>query len=235
MSFWSCYNNPNDLGAIEVSPNGGTDWYFLQTYSWNDMTWRLNIHELDEWQGETLMFRWETKSSSNGLFIDDIKVEVWEENDFVDLDIPASSYTFSTHPVGEYWFRAIAMDPDFGPGWPSEPVYALVQGTGIREAGDMSVDPALTELGTIGPNPVTLCAAIPVTISASDAGKTELAIFDLSGRMVTDLSDMLMTPGSRVIHWNCTDRNGNQIPDGVYFCRMHAGNLDTVRRIVVVR
>jgi len=234
LSFWAEYDIPNgsSQGAIEVSPDGGSNWYYLQTFTRDDMTWRLNVHELDEWQGETLRFRWETYGSSSDLYIDDIKVEVWEENDFVDTAIPASSYTFSSHPQGEYWFRAFAIDSDFGPGWPSNSEYALVQSTGIEDEGN---PPMTSALGTISPNPVTSVAAIPVTVSAADAGYAGLEIFDLSGRVVRDLSDMLLSPGSGVIHWNCVSGSGSLVPDGIYFCRFTTNGYEAVQRLVVIR
>jgi hypothetical protein len=234
LSFWAEYNIPSgsSLGSIEVSTDGGSNWYYLQTFTRTDMTWRLNIHELDEWQGETLNFRWETVGSSSDLYIDDIKVEVWNENDFVDTAIPTSSYTFPTHPQGEYWFRAFAIDSDFGPGWPSGPEYALVQNTGIEDAGNL---PMTSTLGTISPNPVTSVAAIPVTVSAADAGNAGLVIFDLSGRVVRDLGNMLLTPGSRVIHWNCVSGSGTVVPDGIYFCRFTTNGYEAVQRLVVTR
>ncbi len=235
LSFWSEYSiSGSYLGALEVSTDGGANWYYLQTFGRSDMTWRYNIHELDEWQGETLSFRWESFGSSTDLYIDDIKVEVWDENDFISTTIPTSSWTFSTHPMGEYWFRAFAIDPDFGPGWPSDAEYALVQTVGIEE-GETGPDLLTTLLGTISPNPVTVSAAISVNLAASDAGNAGLYVFDLTGRMVKDLSGMLQQPGSSVVHWNCTAEDGTPVPDGIYFCRLQTDDLQEVRRLIVIR
>ena len=199
------------------------------------MTWRYNVHELDEWQGQTLSFRWESDgSTSDDLYIDDIKVEVWDANEFVSTSIPTSSYTFSSHPTGEYWFRAFAIEePDFGPGWPSDPEYALVQGTGIGD--EYGTDPVATSLGNVSPNPVTISAAIRVDLAMSDAGSAGLMIYDLSGRVVRDLSGTLTEPGSRTVHWNCTGDDGTPVPDGIYFCRLTTGSLQETRRLVVAR
>ncbi|MCK4505934.1 MAG: hypothetical protein KAW14_09970 [Candidatus Aegiribacteria sp.] len=232
LSFWAYYDIPvgSCQGSIEVSDDGGDNWYYLQTFGRTDLNWRLSIHELDEWQGDTLSFRWETTGSASDLYIDDIMVEVWEENEFVDLDIPVNSYTFTEHESGEFWYRVVTMDPDFGPSWPSDAVLAQI---------NLGISPEVhpsghTSLGHISPNPVSGMACIPVTISSLDAGSADLAIYDLSGRRVVDISSQINTPGAHTAYWNCTDSNGTQVPGGLYFCVLEASHTRLTRRAVVV-
>ena len=231
ISFWSCYDIPNgsSLGAFEYSPDGGDNWYYLQTFTRDDMTWRRSIHELDEWEGETLSFRWTSSSSSCDLYVDDIKVEVWDENTFVDTGIAGTSYYFSGHPEGTYHFRAVAIDPDFGPGWPSEAEEAIV-GTGT--AGETSAQTgAVTTLGHVCPNPVREALTVPVTVSPADAGTARLAVFDMSGRMVSDLGGLEAGPST--LSWNCAEDGG--VADGIYFLRMTTGSGSLTRRFVIAR
>lgn len=232
LSFWAYYNIPygSCQGSIEVSTDDGDNWFYLQTFGRDDRTWRLNIHELDEWQGNTLSFRWETSGSASRLYIDDIKVEVWEENEFVDLDIPTNSYTFTAHESGDFWFRVVAMDPDFGPGWPSEAVLAEITGVGIAPSEHFA---GYTRLGNISPNPVSALAAIPVTISSTAAGFAELTIYDISGRKIVDLSDRVNTTGVHTVHWNCTDSDGSPVPEGLYFCVLDTPDSYLTSRVVV--
>ncbi len=234
LSFWAYYDIPNGScqGSIEVSTDGGANWYYLQTFTREDETWRLNIHELDEWQGETLSFRWETNGSSSDLYIDDIKIEVWDENEFIDLSIPINSYTFASHETGQFWYRAVAMDPDFGPGWPSDAVMAQVYPTGISE-GEIEV--GVTRLGHVSPNPASGMTSIPVTISSAAEGMTSLAVYDLAGRQVADLSSQIEAVGSHTVQWNCCDVRGDTVPGGIYFFLIDAPDLRQVREVVVVR
>lgn len=232
LSFWAYYNIPNgsSLGSIQVSTDGGANWFYLQTFTRNDPVWRLNIHELDEWQGETLSFRWETYGSSSDLYIDDIKVEIWENNDFVDLDIPTNSYTFATHEGGDFWFRAVAMDPDFGPGWPSEAEAAQITSTGISQGGSAT---GTTRLGRFSPNPASAFAVIPVTVSENAEEQVSLMVFDLAGRIVADLSGQVRTSGYHSVHWDCRDGNGSPVPGGIYYVLLRAPDLTGTRELVV--
>ncbi|MFO8183413.1 MAG: M14 family metallopeptidase [Candidatus Aegiribacteria sp.] len=233
LSFWSYYNIPNGscLGSVEVSTDGGENWFYLQTFTRNDPAWRINIHELDEWQGDTLSFRWATQGSSSDLYIDDIMLEVWEENEFLDLNVPSNSYTVSTHESGEFWFRVVAMDPDFGPGWPSDAAEAQITGTGIAQGEEPS---GTTGMGRFSPNPAVELAVIPVSVSATDLGGVTLAIYDLSGRCVADLSGQLSRPGAQSVQWNCRDNSGSRIPGGLYFAVMDAPGVRLSRELIVI-
>jgi hypothetical protein len=233
LSFWSCYNikNGSSQGAVEVSPDGGSNWYYLQTFTRNDMTWRYNIHELDEWQGDTLNFRWETYGSSSELYIDDIRIEIWEENDFIDLSVPVNSYTFSTHESGEFWYRTVAMDPDFGPGWPSEAVMAQVTSLGISES---AAGVGITRIGHFSPNPASVRTSMPVTISSASEGLASLTVYDLAGRQVTDLSSQIEARGLNTVIWDCSDSRGNAMPGGIYFVVINAPDLVQAREIVII-
>jgi hypothetical protein len=234
LSFWAYYDiiNGSQQGAFEVSPDGGSNWYYLQTFTRDDWNWRRNIHELDEWAGETLSFRWTSYGSSCDLYIDDIKVETWDSNTYVDKDIPTNSYSFSGHADGEYWFRAVGIDPDFGPSWPSEAEYALVT-VGIGDAAAAVPGSGRTILGHVSPNPVRGWASIPVVVAPREAEAARVSVYDLAGRRVADLG----TPcaGASTLHWSCTMEDGAPAPDGLYFCRLESPSKSSVRSFVLVR
>ena len=235
ISFWSEQDiTPQSYqGAFSYSPDAGANWYYLQTFGRDDMTWRLNIHELDEFQGQTLMFRWESYGSSSNckLYIDDIKIEVWDSNVIQSDDIAVSQYTVNSLNNGEYYFRVWTIDNDFGPGWPSDAVMAQVSTTGISEG---VTGARTTSLGHISPNPASSTASIPLTISDAAQGMTSLVVYDISGRQIRDLSSQIETAGSRTLHWDCRDSGGNIVPDGLYFFVIDAPDLRQSRQLVVV-
>lgn len=234
LSFWSQYTVPSGScqGAVSVSPDGGANWFYLQTFTRTDMTWRLYIHELDEWQGQTLRFRWETYGSSADMYVDDIRIETWTGNSFIE-DIPSSSFTFSNHAPGTYWFRAFAVDDSFGPGWPAVPVQAVVQETGIG-GGDIPVEPFVTALGPVFPNPATSTAVLQVGVSGGDLPGASLRVFDVSGRVVADFTDRIAAPGTVMLSWDLRNASGERVPSGLYIFVLDAPSCTRVSHVMVI-
>ena len=235
FSFWSRNNVPNGYcqGSFEFSPDAGANWYYLQTFTRIDPVWRLDIHELDEWQGQTILFRWHTQGSSSDLYIDDIKCEIWDSNSFVDLDIPTSSYTFTGHAVGEFWYRAMALDPDFGWSWPSDPEAAVVQYTGIEDEQSAEFGMS-TLLRPACPNPASSMVTIPVTVAPGECSDVGLEVFDATGRLVRTLFRGETSPGSRSFVWDCRCSDGSRVSPGVYFCRLTTPRMSTSEAVVVL-
>jgi hypothetical protein len=192
------------------------------------MTWRFNIHELDEFQGKTLMFRWESYGSSSScrLYIDDIKIEVWNNNEIHADNITGSQYTVTALNNGDYYFRVWAVDNDFGPGWASEAVSAHVSAVGIADYSQKPV-PGVSSLGLVTPNPVYSSAVIPVTVAPQDMATAQLTVFDVYGRQVADLTSLVTDTGYRNIVWNMENS-----PAGVHFVRLETASGVSVRRIV---
>lgn len=228
FSFWSMQNiqPTNYQGAFSYSPEGGANWYYLQTFGRDDMTWRFNIHELDEWQGQTLSFRWESHGSGSqcALYIDDIRAEVWEANQLQADGIPVSQYSVSGLASGDYWFRAWAVEDSFGPGWPGEPQHAQVTGVGVIRPD--SPPPETFILGVITPNPVRSSALIPVSLGSTEG--VSLHVVDLAGRLIMDMSAGL-SPGTR----NMVLDSGS-LPAGVYFVRLSGPPGIRTGRIMVL-
>jgi len=195
------------------------------------MTWRLNIHELDEFQGQTLMFRWESYGNSYNckLYIDDIKIEVWESNEIQSDNIVDSQYTINSLGNDEYYFRVWSVDNDFGPGWPSDAVIAQIN-TGISEG---ETGAGTTMIGHFSPNPASGMTSIPITVSTAAQGMTSLVVYDLSGRQIRDLSSQIGSVGSQTVQWDCRNSGGDIVPGGLYFFVMDAPDLRETRQLIV--
>ena len=230
ISFWSEQDiTPESYqGAFSYSPDAGANWYYLQTFGRDDMTWRFNIHELDEFQGQTVMFRWESYGSSSSckLYIDDIKIEVWEDNEIHAEDLAVSEYNVTALNNGDFYFRVWTIDNDFGPGWASEAVSAQVSTTGVSGAEE-GVTPQISSLGLITPNPVFAHATIPVTISVGDADSATLTVYDVSGRQIADLTTSLDESGYRNVIWDT-----QSVPAGIHFVRLETTSGVSVQRVV---
>lgn len=69
-----------------------------------------------------------------------------------------------------------------------------------------------------------------------DAGMTvELAIFDLSGRLVRSLGSGVLDGSAQNAMWNGVDDAGDHVPAGVYICRLLAPSGLVTRKVTLLR
>ncbi len=82
------------------------------------------------------------------------------------------------------------------------------------------------------PNPVSQILCIRFC-GMHDGFKT-LKIFDVSGRVVRDLSALLFGSAD-AINWDLCDKHGRRVEPGVYFLLARFGTIDINKKIIVVR
>lgn len=83
------------------------------------------------------------------------------------------------------------------------------------------------------PNPFN-----PDTRIAFDLPKNEYVtvnIFDMRGAEVITLIDGLKQTGHHELIWDGKDKLGNHVTSGVYFCKIQAGRLSQVRKMLLIR
>ncbi|MCK5065645.1 MAG: T9SS type A sorting domain-containing protein, partial [Candidatus Fermentibacteraceae bacterium] len=103
--------------------------------------------------------------------------------------------------------------------------YVLI-GTGVEDA---SGDVDLFTFDRPSPNPITMSASIGFSIPS--AGNVELAVYDVSGRMVETILDGSLDSGSHSMQWT----PGHQIGSGVYFIRLTTEGGILTRQVMVIR
>ncbi|MCD6588546.1 MAG: T9SS type A sorting domain-containing protein, partial [Candidatus Fermentibacteraceae bacterium] len=103
---------------------------------------------------------------------------------------------------------------------------AQVSTTGVSDAYE-GIQPGVSSLGLVTPNPVYESAVIPVTVAPQDIATAKLTVFDVYGRQVADLTSLVTDTGYRNIVWDAED-----IPAGVHFVRLETASGVSVRRIV---
>lgn len=62
-----------------------------------------------------------------------------------------------------------------------------------------------------------------------------LEIYDLNGRMIISLVNQTQLAGKYTVQWNGNDRSGHMVPDGVYICRMIAGEFTGSKTMMLYR
>ncbi|HXG38686.1 MAG TPA: N-acetylmuramoyl-L-alanine amidase [Bacteroidota bacterium] len=83
------------------------------------------------------------------------------------------------------------------------------------------------------PNPFNPSTVISFTLP--QAGRVRLEVLNLLGEPVATLIDEEREAGTHQVTWNGTNQNGNTVPSGVYFYKLHHGSNTLTRRMVFVR
>jgi hypothetical protein len=91
----------------------------------------------------------------------------------------------------------------------------------------------LPSLGVPGPNPVS--ASATVRFSLPEPMGVEVAVFDVSGRVVAVLADGRLEAGEHARVWDGRNLEGRPVSPGVYLVRMNAGDFSATRKAVVLK
>ncbi len=113
----------------------------------------------------------------------------------------------------------------------------------IMVSGNIFVTPTTDVPGGTGlhyallqsfPNPFTNTATIVYSIA--QPGFVTLRVFDAKGRLVRTLvDDYVERPGRNAVTWNGKSEAGEELPTGVYFYEISAGNFEATRKMILVK
>ncbi|MCF7806023.1 MAG: CHRD domain-containing protein [Candidatus Marinimicrobia bacterium] len=79
-------------------------------------------------------------------------------------------------------------------------------------------------------NPVTT-----IKYSLPERSQVQITIYDVLGRRVVTLVNKVQEPGQYSIKWNAKDRYGGAVSTGVYFYRIHAGDYESIKKMVYLK
>jgi hypothetical protein len=122
---------------------------------------------------------------------------------------------------------------EFLTGLATDTVHLIVEdalSTGI--AADANL-PRAYRLLPNAPNPFN--PATRVFFEMPEAGMVRVSIYDVSGRLVSVLASGFRPAGRHDVVWDGRDAAGGDVPSGVYFAQMTAGNFRSVRKLLLVR
>jgi hypothetical protein len=85
----------------------------------------------------------------------------------------------------------------------------------------------------VHPNPFNPVCTISYCTRRS--GRVRLAIYDITGSLVRTLVDAHRRPGSYSEHWGGMAEDGRELPSGVYFYRLEAGDIVASKKAVLLR
>jgi len=150
------------------------------------------------------------------------------EGEFVALDLPilmssALSFSctdYSVQPGKTYWYRIV-----------------LVGSSGEESYGPIEVRvdavPTAYRAYQSYPNPFNPLCNIRYDIAR--AGKVTVRVFDVDGSLVRTLVDGWREPGVYSEIWEGRREDGKELPSGVYFYRLEAGDFVATHKLVLLR
>jgi len=110
---------------------------------------------------------------------------------------------------------------------------ALYTDVGIQESDPDAVSRWKFRLDQSSPNPFSTSTRVRYTIPAK--GHVVLSIYDSSGRLVNQLDSGMTAAGSHTVTWTGRDTSGRELPSGIYFCRLQAGDATATRKMTLLR
>jgi hypothetical protein len=96
-----------------------------------------------------------------------------------------------------------------------------------------AVPAVVTSLGQAFPNPMNPTATVKYTIGT--AGRAQLRVFDVSGRVIRTLVDEAKTAGAYEVNWDGRNDSGAFVGSGVYFYQLTAPGSELNKKIVILQ
>ena len=98
-----------------------------------------------------------------------------------------------------------------------------------------AVLPEAFSLGRNVPNPFNPSTSISYSIPENGSIHVTLSVYDLRGKLVTSLVNEVKDAGVYQVFWNGRNDTGRELPSGVYFYRLQAGEFSQVRKMVLLK
>ena len=83
------------------------------------------------------------------------------------------------------------------------------------------------------PNPVQTSTEIRFTLNTP--ANVELALYDLSGRIVNSIFSGMRTAGNHTVQFPCRTQSGDLLPSGVYICVLSTDNRTVSQPMILIR
>jgi hypothetical protein len=93
--------------------------------------------------------------------------------------------------------------------------------------------PDVTKLVNCYPNPII--SNLNIEFDIKEQVKLTIEIYNIKGQKVSTLVDGFTKAGKHHSVWNRTDNNGKVVANGVYYCKMTAGDYTKVKKLVLLK
>ena len=102
-----------------------------------------------------------------------------------------------------------------------------------------TIEPAHFVKLQVVPNPFTYIADIRYQITDNRTTSSDesaiLRMYDATGRLVRDFGQLLVIDGPSSVRWHGDDNDGRELPCGVYFLKLRAGDNSVTEKLLLIR
>jgi len=195
---------------------------------------------------------WDLFTTSDLSYPLDLTVSVIPSNENMDLAVYVLDADLSYHQEAQ---DAIGFADDLGPGgmetasvtFPAREVHAVVVFNVNGAAGsyeiyvsdmpvaDVELEAAIDAVG------LELRSAHPMReeavfdLALPTETETQMAVFDLGGRLVRSLVQRSLPAGAHTVRWDGTDGFGREMSSGVYLVKLRAGPVTRTAKILLTK
>ena len=113
------------------------------------------------------------------------------------------------------------------------PPWGSIPGVEETDKSQVLVQPIVFSLNQNHPNPVSHRTAIKYSIASPC--KVELKLYDITGRQVATLVNENQKPGHYQVNWDICNVSERQLPNGVYFYQLTAGDYTDTKKMIILR
>jgi hypothetical protein len=174
-----------------------------------------------------LVARWRTWADFEGTAWEDLSDLVYCHEDYAEVD--SSHAYFLTHWDGRLFFTVYHNK------WPNrqDRVYEIVDPDSVPAS--VKVIPVGTSIPSLWSHPNPFNTATEIRYTMPDDGHVQLAIYDVSGRLVATLVDQRHTAGEHAVVWDGRESARVATASGVYFVRLKVDGEVRTGKIIMPR
>ena len=105
--------------------------------------------------------------------------------------------------------------------------------SGATATSRATLAPALVRTALFAPYPNPASDGVTLRFSLAEAGRVNLEIYSLAGRLVRRVTSERFNPGEHSSRWDGLDGNGHRVSAGIYFVRLRAAGTTLTKKFFV--
>lgn len=250
--------------GVDSSSNPHSAWfdYKYSPYPWTgDIFYRTSRDTGQSWD-EIHPLTTEHRATWSDILAEGCNLHLVWEDDRNGFDDNTEIYYRTSTDLGEIWLEEVRLTD--APGWSHWPTLAVGSGhlhlfwsddrddttplhilqlyykrkglTGVDEETGVRAEHSLSIVGIEPyPNPCMAKVVINYFFLVNFSTPTTVKIYDLSGGMIRVLVNSEQEPGFYTTVWDGKDSAGKEVRNGVYLCRVVAGDWTATAKVVVIR